>query len=633
MQITFDRKTVNTCLQQKFVLPTYQRDFKWEVKHLQELMTDVQDAFLGSWAVTHGRRDVLGYESYFLGTIITTQVAQGGKAIVDGQQRITTLTLLLAFIHRYSNKNPTLGISPVDQSIRRRVAGQNEFNLDMDDARRKLFDLLIDGPLDDEELAAEVETIANVDSGTEKIWALFQEIEKHLASDIVNAGLLPHLFDYLTECVCMFEIGVPREQDGHKVFVTMNDRGLKLSPIDLLKGFLLSSISTNAENHSAHASWTSCIQKLKALGSDEDSNFFKTWLRAKFAVSIRGKNRGDAAGDFELIGDSYHRWVMDNKDRLGLRTSDDFYNLLTGALPYYVDLYCRIKAAERTFDPGLPHVFYNGARGLTLQAMVLLSTVKSSDTSADVTKKIRSTSYYLDYLATVRILNGKENTYDNIRDLIFDLTKDARDLDSAALGTKLVARVDGEADKVSGISKVTYISLKRQDLLHLLARIAQYLESSLDLTNKTGFPDYVDRTKESRTFDIEHILAHSLADANADIAKAGAGTPFTTASEYVEKRNSIGALILLPRGRNRSMKDMAFTDKLQRYAGENVLAQTFTANFFLNQPNWDRFKAATGITCSAVPAADAQAVDTRTAFYLTVANNIWSKRELEKFFQ
>src|ERR1700761_5311663 len=166
MQITFDRKTVNTCLQQKFVLPTYQRDFKWEVKHLQELMTDVQDAFLGSWAVTHGRRDVLGYESYFLGTIITTQVAQGGKAIVDGQQRITTLTLLLAFIHRYSNKNPTLGISPVDQSIRRRVAGQNEFNLDMDDARRKLFDLLIDGPLDDEELAAEVETIANVDSGT-----------------------------------------------------------------------------------------------------------------------------------------------------------------------------------------------------------------------------------------------------------------------------------------------------------------------------------------------------------------------------------------------------------------------------------------------------------------------------------
>lgn len=633
MQITFDRKTVNTCLQQKFVLPTYQRDFKWEVKHLQELMTDVQEAFLGEWQNTHGRRDVLGYESYFLGTIITTQVTQGGKAIVDGQQRITTLTLLLAFIHRYSRKNPELGISPVDQSIRRRVAGQNEFNLDMDDARRQLFDLVIDGTLDDEDLAAQVESITEADAGTEKIWALFQEIEKHLASEIVTTGLLPHLFDYLTECVCMFEIGVPREQDGHKVFVTMNDRGLKLSPIDLLKGFLLSSISTNTENHSAHASWTACIQKLRALGNDEDSNFFKTWLRAKFAASIRGKSRGDAPGDFELIGDSYHRWVMDNKDGLCLRNSDDFYNLLTGSLPYYVDLYCRIKAAERAFDEGLPHVFYNGARGLTLQAMVLLSTVKPTDTSAEVTKKIRSTSYYLDYLATVRILNGKENTYDNIRDPIFDLTKEIRDLDSAALRAKLVARVEAEVDKVAGLSSASYTGLKRQDLLHLLARIAQYLEVSLDLTNKTGFADYVDRTKESRTFDIEHILAHSFLEANDDITKAGAGTPFLSSSAYAEKRHSIGALILLPRGRNRSMKDMPFTAKLQRYAGENVLAQTFTQGFFMNQPNWDRFKAQTGIVCSAVASADAVAVDTRTDFYLTVASNIWSKSELEKFFQ
>ena len=67
MQITFDRKTVNTCLQQKFKLPTYQRDYKWEPKHLQELLTDIQEAFLASWKPEHGRKDVLGYDQYFLG--------------------------------------------------------------------------------------------------------------------------------------------------------------------------------------------------------------------------------------------------------------------------------------------------------------------------------------------------------------------------------------------------------------------------------------------------------------------------------------------------------------------------------------------------------------------------------------
>lgn len=631
MQITFDRKTVNTCLQQKFVLPTYQRDYKWEIKHLQELLTDIQEAFLSSWSAGDGRRDVLGYDSYFLGTIITTQVTQGGKAIVDGQQRITTLTLLLSYIHRLHKKYPSLEVSPVDQSIRRRVAGQNEFNLDMDTPRYSFFNLLIDGSLDDDDLIAQVESIPNKDPGTERLWMLYQEIDNFLAAEIKEKQLLPHLFDYITECVCMFEIGVPREQDGHKVFVTMNDRGLKLSPIDLLKGFLLSSISTNQENHDAHASWNQCIHKLKLLGSDEDSNFFKTWIRSKYAITSRGKKRGDAAGDFELIGDSYHRWVIDNKERIGLRTSDDYSNLLTGTLPYYVDLYCRIKQSERQFQESFAHVFYNGARDLTLQSMVILSAVKATDTSTETAKKIKSISYFLDYLATVRVLNGKENTYDNIRDLIFDLTKEIRELDSTALRAKLIELLDAERDHVNNLESISYNNIKRQDLLHLLARLAEYVEQSLELANRVGFPEYVDRTRDSRTFDIEHLISHDLTQANADILKAG-GVVFSSSSDFSAKRNSIGGLILLPRGRNRSMKDMAYTDKLQRYSTENILAQTLTEGFYLNQPNWAKFSAETSIVCDHVPYADSQAIDRRAAFYVQIALKIWSKPQLERIF-
>ncbi|WP_185735945.1 DUF262 domain-containing protein [Burkholderia cepacia] len=629
MQITFDRKTVNTCLQQKFVLPTYQRDYKWEPKHLQELLADVQEAFLQQWKPQHGRKDILGYDQYFLGTIITTQVAQGGKAIVDGQQRITTLTLLLSYVHRLSQKYPDAEFSPVDQTIRRKVAGQSEFNLDMDPPRHRLFDLVIDGPQEQDDLAAAVDSIAGKDAGTERLWVLYQEIENCLEAEITSNNLLPHFFDFLTECVCMFEIGVPREQDGHKVFVTMNDRGLKLSPIDLLKGFLLSSIATDEENHAAHAKWTECIQKLKALGSDEDSNFFKTWIRAKYAITIRGKKRGDAPADFELVGDSYHRWVMDNKDLIGLKTSDDFSNLLTGTLPYFVDLYCRIKRCEASLQENLPHVFYNGARDLTLQAMVIISSVRASDTSSEATKKIRAVSYFLDYLAVVRILNGKENTYDNIRDLIFDITKEVRDLDSQGLREKLVARIDSERDKLEALADVSYDNVKRQDLLHILARIGDYLEKGVDQTSKVGFADFVDRTRDSRTFDVEHIIANDMAGANSDISKAG-GQPFGTSSEFNSARNGIGGLVLLPRGRNRSMRAMAYTEKLQRYTNENILAQTLTAQFYLNQPNWTRFSTETGITCQAEPYADAVTLKRRAAFYLALAGRIWSKENLER---
>lgn len=631
MQITFDRKTVNTCLQQKFVLPTYQRDYKWEPKHLYELLSDIQEAFLGCWKPAHGRKDVLGYDSYFLGTIITTQVAQGGKAIVDGQQRVTTLTLLFAYIHRLRKRNSDLNISPVDQAIRRQVAGQNEYNLDMDPSRHALFDVLIDGPDDDADLIAAVESIPNKDPGTVRLWELYQQIEGALAADVTSENLLPHLFDFITECVCMFEIGVPREQDGHKVFVTMNDRGLKLGPIDLLKGFLLSSISTDSENKAAHASWNECINKLKSLGSDEDSNFFKTWIRSKYANTSRGKKRGDAPGDFEIIGDSYHRWVMDNKETIGLKTSDDFSNLLSGALPYYVDLYCKIKRGELTFQASFPHIFFNGARDLTLQSMVILSAVKATDTTSEATKKIKTISYYLDHLATARTVSGKENTYDNIRDIIFDLTKELRDLDLVTLKAKLLGRIDTDREKIDNIKNCSYTLMKRQDLLHILGRLSDYLEVSLDMTNRVGFADYASRARDSRTFDIEHLIPDNFIEANADITASG-GAAFSTQTEFLLNRNKLAGLILLPRSRNRSMKDMPFTMKVQRYAGENVLAQTLTETFFLNQPNWARFTVDTGITYQAMHHTDAVSLSLRSSFYEALARQIWSRSNLEAIF-
>lgn len=628
MQITFDRKTVNTCLQQKFVLPSFQRDYKWEPKHLQDLIADVKEAFLASYDPRHGRQDVLDYAPYFLGTIITTSVEQGGKAIIDGQQRITTLALLLCYAHRVSVDHPEWRISPVDQTIRRRVAGGNAFNLDMDSQRKQLFELLVDGPSDIDELTAQVDSIAGKDSGTVQLWTLFQQIEPLMAGDITSDNLLPQFFDYLTECVYLFEIGVPREQDGHKVFVTMNDRGLKLGPIDLLKGFLLSSIPNNEANRLAHGSWTRAIRSLRDLGSDEDSSFFKTWIRAKYATTIRGKRRGDAPGDFELIGDSYHRWVMDNKDSIGLRTSDDFVDLLTNTLTYFVDLYSSIRTHERTFSKAYPHVFYNGARDLTLQSMVILSAVRGDDAQAVAAKKIKAVSYYLDYLATVRILNGKENTYDNIRDLMFEIAKQVRNLSLPDLRQTLKNRIDHEQDRLEQIQVASYQSLKRQDMLHLMARIASELEDSLELSTKVGFSDYVDRTRDSKTFDLEHLLTDSFERVNTDLAK-GSKPPFASRSDLEKKRDSIGGLILLPRGRNRSMKEMAYSDKLSRYANENILALTLTESFFLNQPNWTRFSEESGISCDPISFADEAALEQRTQFYHSIAKRIWSREQFE----
>ena len=263
--------------------------------------------------------------------------------------------------------------------------------------------------------------------------------------------------------------------------------------------------------------------------------------------------------------------------------------------------------------------------------MVILSAIRKDDTQTVATKKIKAVSYYLDYLSTVRILNGKENTYDNIRDLMFDVAKQVRDLNLVDLKQVLESLISQERDQLDAMRSVSYQDAKRQDLLHLLARVATELEDSLELSTKVGFQNYVDRTRDSKTFDIEHLLTSSFADVNADLGKANK-SPFASQSTFEKQRDMIGGLILLPRGRNRSMKDMVYSEKLSRYSNENVLAQTLTESFFLNQPNWTKFSAESRISCDPILRVDETALTQRAEFYFLIAKRIWDKEQLKKAF-
>lgn len=626
MEITFDRKNVGVCLQQRFTVPTYQRDYKWETKHLQELLTDIQEEFLASYQPNHGRQEVGSYSPYFLGTIITTDDTEGRRSIIDGQQRVTTLTLILSYFFRIAALRPELGISSIEPMLRRQVFGQASFNIDFDDDRRALFALLLDNPGGDLELLQEkVDTIPNLTHGSRELFRLFGIIENFLL-DEVRIGLIPYFVDYLTERVYLFEIGVPSEQDGHKVFVTMNDRGLKLSPIDLLKGHILSNIRDDAANKRAHESWAELSRKLKRISPEEDATFFKTWLRAQYAVTTRGKSRGDQPGDYEQIGDAYHRWVVANGTKIGLVTSDDFFNFVTSEFAIFAGHYEAIKAAEATFSGQYAEVFYNGSKDLTLQSMAILASVGKNDSNTDVSKKIKLVSRFLDYYASARIMNGKDNTYDNIKDYVFAISRKIRNKPVGELADILVAEANGMEEKITSFYSLNYVSMKRQDLLHILARVAEHLENGIEQTTSVGFPGYIDRNRATRTFDVEHVIPADVVAVEADL---GAANDFGSQREIAKDRDSIGALILLPRGRNRSLKAMLFKDKKTRYATENVLAQTLCESLYDNNPQLDAYIAATSLPLAPVAVFNKAAVNARLDMYQKVASTIWNPDKLK----
>ncbi|MEM7924154.1 hypothetical protein Q4Q65_20620, partial [Morganella morganii] len=141
------------------------------------------------------------------------------------------------------------------------------------------------------------------------------------------------------EKVYLIDISVSSESEAHRVFVTMNDRGLRLGAIELLKGYILSRITSSEDSQECHEEWVKTMSLLRNKDPEGDSLFIRTLLRAKWANSIRGKSKGDDPGDFDKINDAYHRWFDDNTTKLNLNNSDDFYNFAKKDIPKYADLY------------------------------------------------------------------------------------------------------------------------------------------------------------------------------------------------------------------------------------------------------------------------------------------------------
>src|SRR5271165_7002154 len=92
-------KTVRELLAgRKYSIDYYQREYKWQTKQVAELIDDLSSKFMESYEAGHERTAVAEYGHYFLGSIIVSD-KDGQKFIIDGQQRLTTLTLLLIRLH------------------------------------------------------------------------------------------------------------------------------------------------------------------------------------------------------------------------------------------------------------------------------------------------------------------------------------------------------------------------------------------------------------------------------------------------------------------------------------------------------------------------------------------------------
>lgn len=611
-------QSIKTCFQSHYSLPYFQREYKWEPRHFAELLNDIQAAFLLSYDATHGRKEVAGYAPYFLGSIITSAESGGKKPLIDGQQRLTSTFLLLAVLERIRRDNSVPNALDLSTLLGNVSYGAMDYSIEFASSRKAIFDAYLDLSKSIDQALETAEDVPDLDEGDRRLLEALRATDGLLDSSVKQA--IAYFIDYVVERVLLIDISVASEAEAHRVFVTMNDRGLRLGPIDLLKGQILSKIPNPTDSQSCHATWVQSVNLLRDLGAEEDSLFFRTLFRAKWADTIRGKAKGDPAGDFDLIGEAYHRWFEDNTSKLLISTSDDYLRFARDDIPKYAEIYAFIKKAENTITPGFEHLFYNSIRKFGLQPMVLMAAVSATDKTTEWQRKILLVAKLADILLTSRTIEGRQNNYENLRDIAFALTKSVRGKTHDELLDYVRTEWPKYSVQLSQLSVLSYSKADKSDLLFLLARITCHLEDQFSLTNKTGFITFWKRDRGQKTFDIEHLLK-----ADFDTSSLPSNHGFTDSKDYSDQRNLIGALILLPRSRNRSLKDKTYNQKLKAYATENVLSQTLCDALYVNNPNVASYiteNPAIGLA----PVADFSKDDitTRAATYTEIAKLIWA---------
>lgn len=589
----------------KYSIDFYQREFAWQERQVRELIDDLTGKFLDSYEPGHSRHEVEGYGHYFLGSVVISH-KRGQRFVVDGQQRLTTLTLLLIFLHHLQEgREERVDVRDLVYSEK---FGRKSFNLDVPDRVEVMQRLLAAEPLDPEGKSESVRNIAE----------RYGNIADHFPEEVAGAAL-PFFVDWLLENVHLVEIEAYSDEDAYTIFETMNDRGLSLSLSEMLKGYVLANVRHEGDQRDVNATWKGHMQALKELGDEADIDFFKNWLRARHADTIRPGRKGAENRDYERIGSEFHRWVRDQKERLGLGDSDSFVQFVRRDLDFYARQAHSLGKAAHAMTPGWESVRFNEERGFTLQAQALLAPLTPDDPPEVVHRKVALVADFLDIWLARRVWNFRTISYSSVKYTLFILTKELRGRDVQALSEHLRSQLAEQPECFAREPRFRLHGANYRQVRHILARLTHWVDAQCGLP--TSFEDLVSSGR-ARPFEIEHIWA----DHPDRFVES-----FPHRADFDTARNRIGGLLLLQRGLNQSLSDATYEAKRNAYAthGENLLARSLHPGAYENSPGFAALRQRTGLPFCAYDNFGTDEQTERQELYVRIAEWVWNPSRLD----
>lgn len=285
-KLNVDQKTISELFSDKksdFLIPDYQRPYAWSEEQCQTLWDDIFVFCFPDDNYQAFDED----EEYFLGSIVTFKNEKGKSEVIDGQQRLTTLMLLLrAFYDKFASMKDKNSILTRDR-IEKCIWKTDAFGTANKDILKIDSEVATDG--DKQEFLELLRTgVVKQDSKSQYVmnYRFFQKkIDDFLQE-------FPSFFPYLPARILGNCILLPIEAESQdtalRIFSTLNDRGLPLSDADIFKAQFYKYYGTLGQKDDFIAEWknleevtSSIFSPLSGTAMDELFSRYMYFLRAK----------------------------------------------------------------------------------------------------------------------------------------------------------------------------------------------------------------------------------------------------------------------------------------------------------------------------------------------------------------
>ena len=603
-----DRVFANTA----YYIDFYQRDYRWTDEPVLRLLDDILYKFKPTYA-NSGDLDpgpettAAHYPWYYLNTYVTNMV-DGRVYVVDGQQRLTTLSLILIKLRHLA----VTFDSELKGWIEGKIAGQDGFERKfwMNHVAHKTTQrALLDG--------LDVQSI-DISSGVtaKNMVSNYEVISNRLDHELKNKHCFETFVFYFLHRLVLINLAV-EQTDVPMVFEVINDRGVRLRPYEILKGKLLGQIKKDElDRDDYNGLWEGQAAAINSFKDDQMDSFFRFYLKAKYASTRKEGQRFDGA---------YHQSMFESDidAELGLLHNPvKVKAFLKGDFTYYSNLYVKLREAYSGGSPGFVSVYYNYLVDVDAPFHLAMSACVAGDSDEDL--KIRTVAHEIDRYYCLLQLQGAYDS-NEFADSLYRISEDIRgasaDTYRAAFDSQLTAMIDKRRN-VQGSVPLSYSSFRQTGInlntrfkRYFFARVDEWLAAEMNLNPRHPIADLVTKTGAKSGFHVEHILAW-----NEDNLALFANDE----ERFNQERNRLGGILLLKGKDNISSSNEPYAEKLKSYANTLYWNESLRADSYKSKLDMQTLKDKYGLDLEPIDEFGPDQLEARHRLLFKLVEIIWN---------